>query len=92
MILLMAHISGCGFYQMAMFEEFYGRYNWVRDFGMDEMSLWDRYICSIYFTFISMITVGYGDISPISTNEKVYVIFFTILSCGVFGYCVNKIS
>lgn len=39
-----------------------------------------------------MITVGYGDIHPVSTNEKAYVIMMTIVSCGVFGFCVNKMG
>lgn len=39
-----------------------------------------------------MITVGYGDIHPISTNERMYAILMTIVSCGVFGYCVNKMG
>lgn len=39
-----------------------------------------------------MITVGYGDIFPVSANEKIYVIFMAIISGGIFGYCVNKIS
>jgi hypothetical protein len=36
-----------------------------------------------------MITVGYGDISPISNIEKIVTIGLTVLSCGVFAY-VNK--
>lgn len=35
-----------------------------------------------------MITVGYGDITPISWLEKLYVIFMTLISCGIFGYCI----
>lgn len=41
---------------------------------------------------MSMMTIGYGDIGPITTNEKIYVIVMTIISGGIFGYCVNKIS
>ena len=33
-----------------------------------------------------MITVGYGDIVPISFPEKVYTIFITLISCAVFAY------
>lgn len=33
-----------------------------------------------------MITVGYGDIVPISKNEKVYVLIVTLLSSAMFGY------
>ena len=39
-----------------------------------------------------MITVGYGDILPISVNEKAYVILMTIFTCGIFGFAVNKMG
>jgi hypothetical protein len=39
-----------------------------------------------------MITVGYGDIYPTSTAERVYVMVMTVFTTGVFGYSVNKIS
>lgn len=29
-----------------------------------------------------MITVGYGDVYPITTNEKIFVILITVISCG----------
>jgi hypothetical protein len=39
-----------------------------------------------------MITVGYGDISPINCTEKIYVIIMTLFSCGTFGYALNCIG
>ena len=39
-----------------------------------------------------MITVGYGDISPVNNNEKIYTIIITLISCGVFGYAINTIG
>jgi hypothetical protein len=39
-----------------------------------------------------MVTVGYGDISPVSVNEKIYVIFFTVISNGFFAYAVSIIG
>lgn len=39
-----------------------------------------------------MITVGYGDVYPVTTIEKVFVIIVTLLSCGVFAYAVNAIG
>ena len=41
---------------------------------------------------IKRITVGYGDILPVSNTEKVYVIVNTLISCGVFGYAINSIG
>lgn len=77
---------------MGNYENFYGRNTWVEKYELTDKDIWDKYITCLYFTFISMITVGYGDITPVSTNERIYVIFQTIISCGVFGYSVNKIS
>lgn len=39
-----------------------------------------------------MITVGFGDIVPVNIYEKTYVIFMTLVSCGVFAYAVNTIG
>ena len=39
-----------------------------------------------------MITLGYGDIVPVTIFEKIYVIFVTFISCGVFAYSVNTIG
>lgn len=52
----------------------------------------DRYVISIYFAFITMMTVGYGDVTPVNNQERIYVIFMTLLSSGIFGYVVNTIG
>lgn len=39
-----------------------------------------------------MVTVGYGDITPVSWQEKAYVIVVIIFSCGMFGYSMNTIG
>jgi len=58
-----------------------------------ENATWEsRYIISIYFSFITMMTVGYGDVVPVNNAERIYVIFMTLLSSGIFGYVVNTIG
>ncbi len=39
-----------------------------------------------------MVTVGYGDITPINPYEKVVCIFTILISCGVFAYSMNSIG
>lgn len=39
-----------------------------------------------------MTTVGYGDIAPKANLEMVYVIFFSIICAGIFGYTMSIIS
>lgn len=32
-----------------------------------------------------MSTIGYGDITPTTLNEKIYIMIMTIIACGIFG-------
>jgi len=39
-----------------------------------------------------MITVGFGDITPVNTYERIYVILMTCFSCGIFAFAINTIG
>ena len=52
----------------------------------------ERLIVSLYYSIITMITVGYGDIAPSTSVERIYVVLMCFISCGTFGYVINKIG
>ena len=39
-----------------------------------------------------MITIGYGDIYPVTIYEKIYVIFAILGGCITFGYVLNSLG
>ena len=39
-----------------------------------------------------MITVGYGDITPSTTNERIYAMVAMIIASGSFSYTLNSIG
>lgn len=39
-----------------------------------------------------MITVGFGDIVPVSPNEKIFSVFTMLVACGVFAYTMNTMG
>jgi len=41
---------------------------------------------------VTMATVGYGDIVPITNTEKCFVMVAMLVSCGVFAYVVGSIE
>ena len=57
--------------------------------GEDKLTL---YINSLYWSTITILTVGYGDIVPYTIYEKLFVMIMSLLTCGVFGYSINSIG
>ena len=47
---------------------------------------------TIIFLKVTMITVGYGDISPKTVAEKVLSVLNMMIACGQFAYSVNSIG
>ena len=48
-------------------------------------------IDSLYFSVMTMSTIGYGDFTPTTTLSKMFTIIFALLSIGVFVAVVSKI-
>lgn len=75
---------------LAQLEEEFSEERWIdkcSGFGSETESF-EIYLCSCYFVMTTTSTVGYGDISPVTTLERVFgmglmflgVISFTFVS------------
>ncbi|KRX05690.1 Cyclic nucleotide-binding protein [Pseudocohnilembus persalinus] len=91
LILLVSHFSGCFFNLLAYLEKELDIVTWLNEEKYGENWI-DHYINSLYWAVITMITVGYGDITPVNTIERIFVIVITLISCGIFGYSLNSIG
>lgn len=47
---------------------------------------------SLYFSVITISTVGYGDFSPVTSIEMIFVIIFTLQGSIMMGYNLNAIG
>ncbi|EWS72631.1 cyclic nucleotide-binding domain protein (macronuclear) [Tetrahymena thermophila SB210] len=59
---------------------------------IDNGTALSRYVAAIYWSTITMTTIGYGDIVPITDLERIYVSIVTLISCGIFGYSISQIQ
>jgi len=50
------------------------------------------YIFSIYFTVTTITTVGYGDISAHTTDERIYCIFLMITGVIAFSFSSGALA
>lgn len=87
---ILAHYSACLFILIAKAEQ--KTENWMYIYNISEKAWQVQYINSLYCMFITMITVGYGDIVPVSTNEKLFVIIIAIISSIVVGYSITTVG
>lgn len=92
-LLFLAHICACLWHYLGMWEVKNGIYNsWLIVENINEENWTIKYIYSLYFSIVTMMTVGYGDISAKNPLECLFNIFIIIFGCGVFGYTINNIG
>ncbi|CAD8053481.1 unnamed protein product [Paramecium sonneborni] len=85
-VLFLAHVLGCIFHYASREESD----SWLGD---NENADWQiRYIYSLYWGIATMTTVGYGDISPLTTTERGLGIILLLVACGGFAFTMNSIG
>ena len=47
---------------------------------------------SLYFSVITLPTVGYGDFSPVTSTGKVFTMFYVLAGIGIFVALVTEIG
>merc|ERR1712217_437849 len=52
---------------------------------------WNAYVIAMSFEIITLSTVGYGDIIPTNTIDRVFILFNILLGCAYFAFIVTKI-
>ena len=51
-----------------------------------------QYIYSLYWSTVTIMTVGYGDFTAQNTEEVCFSIFTVVVGCMVFAYVINSIG
>jgi len=50
------------------------------------------FVDALYFTIVTIATVGYGDISPATTGGKIFCVFLIIIGIGAFLTLLTSIA
>ncbi|CAD8050290.1 unnamed protein product [Paramecium primaurelia] len=91
-MLFVAHWLACIWHFIADQENISGDYNWLTAQGIQDNDWYVKYIASVYWATATMTTVGYGDITPVTSSEKIFGIVVMLLACCIFAYIMNSIG
>eukprot|EP01029_Cantina_marsupialis_P017203 TRINITY_DN3860_c0_g1_i2.p1 TRINITY_DN3860_c0_g1~~TRINITY_DN3860_c0_g1_i2.p1 ORF type:complete len:501 (+),score=91.30 TRINITY_DN3860_c0_g1_i2:108-1610(+) len=96
LILVAAHWSGCMFFMVS--DNFNPESGWLqtllddRQLSYTDMSSYDWYIASIYWGVMTMTTIGYGDLTPVTSIERVYVMINMLFGAFLFAWVVGNMT
>lgn len=65
---------------------------WITSNHLTNESLINIYFYSLYWSTVTVMTVGYGDISATNILEVVFCVFTVFFGCGLFAYFINSVG
>ncbi|CAD8145482.1 unnamed protein product [Paramecium pentaurelia] len=92
LLLIIQHIFSCIWLMIGRYNQISGITNWISAFNLDNVPWSELYIESMYFTSVTMYTVGYGDIHPINISEKVFAFLFVFVCTFQLSFSLNTIG
>ena len=101
--IMFAHWLACGF---GLVEDLEGtKYSWTRSTEFGDLVIGPDggepreivgslrlYLAALYWSTMTISTIGYGDIVPVTTGERVYVIMAMLIGAFEYGYIVGAVS
>ena len=66
--------------------------NWIYSTNLEVKNFSDIYICGIYILITALTTVGYGDITCYSFNERIFQLILLIVGIMAYSYIISFFS
>lgn len=94
-VCLIAHWFACIFYlfgtvRASVRGELFD--SWTEDPTKIPEDLFGRYIIALYFSVYTITTIGYGDVVPGTTIERIYVVIIMLLGAACFAWVISQVS
>jgi Ion transport protein/Cyclic nucleotide-binding domain len=93
-LLLLAHFFACMMFYISSANLNPNSFITRIEYESDELNIstLQLYVSSLYWAFVTMTSIGYGDITPGSTNERIFCILTMLTSSVVFGVVIGNIG
>ncbi|KAK8535258.1 hypothetical protein V6N13_081397 [Hibiscus sabdariffa] len=91
--LFAVHSAGCFYYWLAVHHE-PPEDTWIgKKIGdFKQKSVRHGYICSIYWSIVTLTTVGYGDFYSLNEAEKIFNMIYMLFNIGLAAYIIGNMT
>ncbi|EAR88855.2 cyclic nucleotide-binding domain protein (macronuclear) [Tetrahymena thermophila SB210] len=90
-VLMLAHISCCIYLSIGKGEA-QNQINWITKNSLQDMSISQQYIFSLYYMIITITTTGYGDVYPTNNCERIFIMIVALIATNITAYSFSQIS
>ena len=91
-IVMMAHWIACTWHFVGISIDDDETDSWLVRYNLYRLSTAERYVASLYWAITTMLTVGYGDITPDTMLERIVNILCMLIGCAMFAYSMNSVG
>ena len=91
MIFISLHIFTCLWYYIARFYDF-SPDTWIFRKDLQDASVLDAYVYSLYWAMVTLSTTGYGDITSKTRGELIISMFWMIVALYFLSFSISSLS
>lgn len=91
MTYVVLHLGACIFIYIGYQESFYPN-TWIVSENLEDKSITEVYITGIYYCFVVLTTVGYGDIVSQNYVERSFTIIWMLFGVAFYSFTISFIT
>lgn len=88
-ILILTHITACLWFFLTKIQ---GNVNWTIKINFENSNVIDKYLASFYWAISTICTVGFGDITAVTSLEKIFNIIWICVGVAFYSYTIGTLS